>query len=304
MRTPVIVMLLYVSAWLVFQSASAQSVNGAESQYNSLHATERATFKLREQDQIKAITQRYEEVFPRFTPAGLRKAEAQSLHWLFKSAYLAAFYSRGERYLNDLRLTLFEMERREAATAEHHTLFYGALVGYRELDEARAFLSRHPTLDVEPTPAIDRVAALKGGQVPVYGVDRYQHKLHEQGLDISSGTHLVVVAHPLCSFSRSAMQAVEMHRDIVATLDGNVVWLAPVDLQLHFAQLQEWNRAHPEVIVVLARRRQDWPMIKSWSTPQFYLIRDGDVIDHFSGWPRDGSGRARLVQMLTSSGGR
>jgi len=39
-------------------------------------------------------------------------------------------------------------------------------------------------------------------------------------------------------------------------------------------------------------------MIDDWATPNFYLLQDGRVVDHFSGWPREGH-EARFREMVT-----
>ena len=82
----------------------------------------------------------------------------------------------------------------------------------------------------------------------------------------------------------------------------SAIWLAPVDMQLYFDKVQAWNRDQSTAQVVIARHRRDWPMVDDWSTPNFYLIQDGVTLDHFSGWPLDGSNRQRLIRMLDRGG--
>ncbi|QDH69114.1 hypothetical protein [Marilutibacter alkalisoli] len=273
--------------------------NTAEIEYNSLHATERSTFRLSEVEQRNAISQAYEQGFrQKLSDTHLRSASDDDLIWFIKAASLASVYSRQPLPLQDLRLILSESERRGITTDDQRTTFYRVLIGYRQFDEARDYLDKHPSLDVEQPPAIGVSTESENGKEQAYVVDQEQHRLLPHLFHLSEGTHLIVISHPLCAFSRSAMETVETDPELSQAFDGVATWLTPVDTRLHFNKVQTWNRDHPKTQVVIARHRQDWPMIDSWATPNFYLLRNGEVLDHFSGWPRDGSNRERLIQML------
>jgi len=53
---------------------------------------------------------------------------------------------------------------------------------------------------------------------------------------------------------------------------------------------------------VLAERREDWPFIKAWSTPTFHVLKDGQLIGSFEGWPREQGRRLQLAALLRHAG--
>lgn len=297
---PLLTMLTLIFPIQAFSAAPTP----AELGYNALHAVEKSTFgHLEESDRRDAIAQEYERgMRQESNEAALRSASDDALGWYLKAADLAAFYARQPRHLEDTGRILAEMERRGIAVDHQRATFYRLLIGYRRFNEARTYLDRHPSLDVEPVPTIVGSIAAGTGEEHAYAVDQERYRLLPRRFRLSEGTRVVVVSHPLCAFSRSAMQTVESDPVMAAALNGNATWLAPVDTRLHFDEVQAWNRNHPAMPVVIARHREDWPMIEEWATPNFYLLQDGEVLDHFSGWPTDGSHEGRLLRMLERGG--
>lgn len=299
MRKAALVIALTFYVLIFPRTAETASATRTEAAYNALHATERKTFRLTEKNQARLIIQSYEEQFrPRLEKAALLQATANDLNWLMKAAYLVANYSFEPRHLADLHLISSELERRGNATNDQRSTLYRALIGYRRFDEARLYLLEHPDLKVKPVPAVDVGEGPDEGEVPIYRIDPHRFKLVQQNLQISGGTLVVVVSHPLCAFSRSAMKAVADDPDILMALDEKLIWLAPADMRLHFDEVQKWNQDHPLTPVILAKQRANWPMIDRWATPQFYLLRNGKVLDHFSGWPINEGNKERLLELL------
>ncbi|MFL8004528.1 hypothetical protein [Xanthomonas vasicola] len=122
-------------------------------------------------------------------------------------------------------------------------------------------------------------------QSNAYAIDQGKRRLREIQVPLR-GDILVAVVHPNCRFSTGAMGDLRNH----PLLRGvTIVWLAPVGLHLDYEVLETWDKTHADQPIVLARHAADWPMIDGWSTPTFYLMRDGNVIASFSGWPREGN---------------
>lgn len=224
--------------------------------------------------------------------------EAVDWTWYAQAAHLMAFYRQAPAYLRDARLAMAALETAGIATREQRETFFGVLVAYREFAAARGHLAAHPDLEVEPVPAVAALSARRDGEALTYRVDPDAFRLVPEPIRFSDGARLVVVSHPLCGFSRRAMAFISDEPELAAAIDGNVLWLAPVGTQLHVEVMQAWNREHPSTPVVIPHTRADWPMLHDWSTPSFYLLQDGELVDHFSGWPLDDSHRARFVEML------
>ena len=301
-------MMLFRSLFIVLALASSpgiasEQISPIESGYNRLLAIDTGPRSLSERERNEATLREFEATFrQRLNEDALRATSAEDLDWLLKAAHVSIFYGREMRHLRDLGRILSELESRGVATNTQRILMYRSLIGYRRFDEARIYLSLHPGLEVEPVPEVGGARGLSANGIPVYEIDPGQTRLLPLFLDVQDGTHLVIVSHPLCAFSRAAMQFVNDNPKIAEALDERAIWLTPVDMRLHFEEIQQWNRNHPETQIMIARYRHDWPMVEEWDTPQFYLLRDGTVIGHFSGWPLDGSRQQSLLDLVGKIG--
>lgn len=280
----------------VSQQAISEQMSGVEVRYTQLHAAEQAALLLQEERRDAIITDEYESLFSGLmTKAALERSTTADLHFLFKAAYLPAFYIGSPRYVDDVSNVLNALERRNAATSEERERLYRAFLLIRDFASARELLQRHSNLPVDPIPAIS--SGFNDPKVNAFDFDADADVLRPLRFDVSRGAHLIVIAHPLCGFSRNAVASIEEDSAFAEVLAARTVWLAPVDGSLYLAEFRDWNRAHPNVHIVQARRKSDWPMIKDWGTPQFYALRDGEVVAHVVGWPKEGR-RQELLDLL------
>lgn len=283
-------------AFLASAAAAAQGFASQEDRFNAVYAMTQETFGQPERVRIVRIEGQYREEFGEgissLDPTRLTDSD---LTFLFRAAELVEFYSRDPAYLDDLRSALLELERRKIATDVQRTSFFRALIGLRQFDAARDYLTSNPGLQVEAVPDIQSPGEDSGSPV-VYVVGKAGRSLQTRYVDIDKGTRLVVVAHPSCAFSRRAMEDLEGDKELRPVL-RHVLWLAPVDQHLHLDEVSDWNLNHPLTPVVIARRLSDWPVFNDWATPHFYLLRNGKLVGEFAGWPKKGN-REKLVQML------
>jgi len=294
-------LLAFLAAFATGGTALAGAIDTPETDYSRLQSLDRATISLPERDRGKAISDLYENLFrPRLGDSGLRLASSADLDRMLRFAHTVAFYSREPRHLADMQQVLSELESRGAASDGQRKLMYEALVGHRRFDEARLYRSRHPTLDVEPLPDLGRALPPSADEVLVYDPDPVEFRLSPRRLDIARGVRIVIVGHPACGFSRAAARFASTRPDVARSLHKHAVWITPVGMRLYFEEIQVWNRECPQFRTFITRHRDDWPMIAEWATPQFYLLRDGKVVDHLAGWPKDDSNQERLLRMLTA----
>ncbi|NZA26477.1 hypothetical protein H0E84_08765 [Luteimonas sp. SJ-92] len=269
----------------------------AENAYIALQRIETATIGLPERERASAIEDGYRIRFGSVasTRANARATDDRTLPFVFEATYLALFYARDPDLYRRLRLIGDEMENRQLANDEHRASIYKSMIGLRRFDDARSYLERHPTLNVDPPPTIE---TLQGGGIgPVVYSAQTAHRMKEVPVDLDRETRLIATAHPLCGFSRSAMEAAAADASISWVLP-QVLWLAPPDQTLDLEQVVAWNREHPTTQVVISRAKSDWPMIDRWATPTFYLIDNGEVVDSFSGWPRGEDNLSRLRELI------
>jgi len=72
--------------------------------------------------------------------------------------------------------------------------------------------------------------------------------------------------------------------------------------QLHVDRVALWNKLHPTQVMALAYKTKNWPIIDDWSTPIFYFVRNGIVVDKVVGWPKDGRNTPLLRAAISRFG--
>jgi hypothetical protein len=254
-------------------------------------ATRQETTAIRE----RRLVEFYEaHLSRRMRPDALSSMDVDQLAALYDSADLMVFYTDSPRYLADLERVASALERKRPLTVPEADHYFEALIRTRRFEAASAFAARVTMPERERVPfvrpAADRAVA------SAYRVSARADVLEEVRPALS-GTRLLIVGHPLCAFSQRAEAALQAMHDLPPTLLPLTLRLAPVGGRLHLAQLREWNANHDGPEILLTRHESDWPMIDDWATPNFYLLQDGRVVDHFSGWPKEGH-EARFREMV------
>lgn len=287
---------------LSWQSARADGLDELEQNYNRLHRAAMERRPESEPEQAARLQRLYLSAFaPRMSEQVLRKLADGELSFALKAADLAAFHSFNPTHLRDMQAVLGEIERRGLATESQRVSLFEAAIGMRDFDLARELSRRHPALPVEAVPSIEFAPGQAGDLASAYRLGDDPERLQAIRPAIDHGTHIIVIAHPLCRFSRRAMIDLQSDALLAPVLARHAIWLAPVDRRLQAKVLIEWNREHPATPLLLARRRSDWPLLEHWSTPNFYLLRDGQVIGRVAGWPSEGN-RDALRKLLASAG--
>lgn len=245
----------------------------------------------------RVIADIYRRVFA--TPQrreSLVSLDTADLRLFYEAAYEATFYTNDSAYLDDLRRDLDELERRKVATPLEASMMYRSLVALRRFDAARAFRMGHPRIDAEPLPTIARSLRVRQGAQPnvlTVSVDGSMLTLGSARIPAPAG--IVVVAHPLCHFTRNAVGAIESDPVLHALFKRHSLWIAPQDGHLELQAFRTWNALHPDEAMAIAYRQSDWPSIDGWDTPTFYFFRNGRVAAKVVGWPAEGHRDALLT---------
>jgi hypothetical protein len=279
-------------------AADGSSADSVEQRHAQLKRVDESSAGAPQGERLAAITAEYEQSFRNLMSGdSLRSVGDTDLAPLYQAAYMAAFYSHASAHLEDMHAVLAEKERRGIATDEERSQILRALVGYRRLEEARAYALAHPAVEAEALPTVRTAGAATSDHPRVFRVSEDGFELIEERVDLSDRATLVVIAHPLCGFSRRAMEAIASDPALAASLPEQVVWLAPVDFRLNVQMLQRWNTANPWTPLRIAYSRDDWPALDSWSTPTFHLFENGVLVGQLSGWPQQGN-RDALMALL------
>lgn len=162
-------------------------------------------------------------------------------------------------------------------------------------EEARYFQASHPGLNSVTVPTIVSGSALKLSEPTALVVN--SNSLERRNVMLDAPLRILVIAHPLCDFSASAVQDIQGNSSIADVFADHAVWLAPPDRQLHLEIFREWNSAHPLEPILLTYRASEWPSVENWNVPTFYFFKDGHLVTWCEGWPKDGNW-IRLTEAL------
>ena len=297
MKYRIILKAVFMGLLALPLQALSGSMSEIEARYTQLHAAEQAALSLGDAHARNArIAERYQVLFAGlFAQTALKAATVTDLHFLFQAARVPAFYTSEARYVDDMRRVLDALAQHNAVTDREREEMYVSLLSLRDFAAAQALLQQSPQLHIDSPPVVP--AGFDNPKVTAFDVDTSANMLMPLQLDVTHGEQLVVIAHPLCGFSRNAVAAIEQDPAFARLLAATTIWLAPVNGRLYLTEFRDWNGAHPHTRIVQAWHASSWPMITDWASPQFYLLRDGKVVAHVVGWPKQGR-KQELMALL------
>lgn len=221
----------------------------------------------------------------------LEKQSANDTELLFRAAHATEFYSHQFQLVEDMRADLKQLERSGAATRADYADMYRSLIDVRDFDSARAYFATHPSNGLAPLPVIGSIPVHTTDKLTHLVVDSAQHSLRHEAFHPSLAPHILVIGHPLCHFTRQAVEDIETNPATKHLFAAHARWLAPQDGRIpeDFQVFISWNTLHPDEAMSFAYRESDWPLLDTWATPTFYFIKDGKVAAKLAGWPDEGN---------------
>ncbi len=277
--------------------ARAESVS-IERRYDSFHKIENSSFGFPGGKRAQVIQKSYDELFSFEQSAGkLNNANDDDLELLYRAASSAEFYTFDPRYVRDMMLVLDELQTRGLARDQHHFDMYAALVSSRMLAEAKEFATQHSSLGLEALPKFSEASDLKKDTPTEWVMHTDQHELLRRSVDMEQKAQIIVVSHPLCHFSQNAIRDIESDPLLHEVFKHHAKWIAPQSGRLNLDVIKEWNRQHPDMIMTLAYKRDEWPLFESWGTPTFYFLKEGVLTTTVTGWPDEGRRDELLAAM-------
>lgn len=151
----------------------------------------------------------------------------------------------------------------------------GALVAARAFDRAKRFQSAvYPTSPGTLPKAIDLVDA--GSARTLWFIAPSSRTIERKLVPELRGAQLIVVASTQCQLSIRAMTTIAADTALSAAVPTSTLCIVPPDRSLAFTALQQWNRSHDLLRLALVNKKDEWPFIDSWETPEFYFLKDGE----------------------------
>lgn len=215
--------------------------------------------------------------------SSLAKLDDSDVGLLFRAAGLAAYKTHDPRYLHDLGIDLTELHNRGLATPRQIAEVHDALVAARRFKDANALASAYPAADIKPLPPLKQAPDVHDGYPTVLVMEAKGNSMLHKAVDMHESLRLVVVAG--CHFSEDAVRAIRADPKLDKLFRDHAIWLANEN-EPPLAVLQ-WNREFPHQPMYIAWRNSEWPMLDSWAIPTFYVFRDGNLVDQWSGWQAD-----------------
>jgi hypothetical protein len=190
-------------------------------------------------------------------------------------------YVESPRSLAALTEVFQILQQRTLDSAEVVENYFVALVAMRELARAQAL---HPKLSSQwgAFPAFE-LAADANATPLLWRIDK--NSLLQQQAKLAD-RQIIVITHPNCRYSIASMQAIAGAPAISKLLAEHAMFITPVDgyITRQFERYVEWNQQYPAHSLRITHSTKQWPMIKSWSTPTFLFLKNGEIEATVSGW--------------------
>jgi hypothetical protein len=104
-------------------------------------------------------------------------------------------------------------------------------------------------------------------------------------------------------FSKDALREISADAQLGPVFARHAVWLSEAPGVAAFADVKEWNQEFPQTPILMIHDRAEWSLLPRWRLPEFYVVRDGAVVDSTSGWqPGSAAFRGALLKLLERNG--
>lgn len=274
--------------WVAVLYASAASAAPGDAPADTLYG-QLADLNARLRDENgqsrgEAVVRLYRRLTVDAHPCSQAAAEDFSNDDLFRATAFAELYSLEAADVDALGCLYRKLAAAGASTSWHAQAYAGALATVSRYAEANALRQRAaaPGLPVLPHLEVSRADAGQGWRM-LSMQDRMHARVQAWNPD-AHRAHIVAVVHPACAFSVRALSEIEQRADL-HWLRDNVLLVVPPDASLPLDGILAWNTAHPRLPMHPMYLRADWKALASLDTPTFYVVRDGQVLDSFDGWP-------------------
>ncbi|NBD95794.1 MAG: hypothetical protein GVY11_04875 [Gammaproteobacteria bacterium] len=111
---------------------------------------------------------------------------------------------------------------------------------------------------------------------------------------------VVVVMRVGCGPSGQTLQAITNDPEMRRRFEERGLLLHAAKSILDLDGVTEWHRKNPELEISLVDMMADWPWIRHWGTPSFYLFRDGELVNHLIDWKAVGTLETAMARLSST----
>lgn len=229
------------------------------------------------------LVRKYYSIYPKLD---FGNYGAEALRARFDTANVVAFYSHDESISSEIEEMYQILSKLGISNSEDRDAAIGAQIISRRFDRVGKISRLGLTGKAFEIPQIDPNG--------VSDLDRWQilsikgEILRREVIGVDKGDFVIVVASPLCAFSRAASKAIQNDVMMSRFFSRQGIWLMPPMRRLYLDRVASWNVSNQDQEMVWAYKASNWPVIDNWSTPVFYFIRNGAVVEKITGWPKNG----------------
>ncbi|UXA51583.1 hypothetical protein M0D45_12610 [Xanthomonas prunicola] len=203
---------------------------------------------------------------------------------LFRATAFVEIYSKDPVDVDTLGCLYHRLAASGKATDWHTRTYIGALVTVSRYNEANALRQQMSLLDLPVLPQLHFTGRAAAQGWRILSLQDAAHASVEAWHPVAHSAQVVAMVHPACHFSVRALLEIERRPDL-QWLRENLLLLVAPGRTLPVEDLLSWNAAHPQLQMHPMYLRADWEKLASIDTPTFYIVRDGEVIYVFEGWP-------------------
>lgn len=225
----------------------------------------------------------------------LKKTSSSNLENLYEAAYAAGFYTTEDMYLQEMREILEEIDARDIEKPIYLIDLYKNLVLSRNFEESVELARKHPKIKFPQLPEIDE-ESISPHSLSILKIAPNSARLVHSGIEFKD-LQIIVVASSECEYSINFARSVESSSQLRDTL-SDAIWIAPVYEVIRYSSWRQWNANFPQNQLVTAYNNEDWNFLSGWATPAVYILKDGVVKAHYSGWPKDHETEAAFASRL------
>lgn len=227
---------------------------------------------------------------------GLKEVEKEDFESHLRALYLVALYSGDPQF----GLAAWEIFQRAHAafgiSRELAEQTFTLMVRSKLFDNANAISERFGLNQEKFT--FENFAVDQSPKSPsLWAIDKSSRKFTKVIFELPAGLTVLVVGHPYCNYSNRALFDIEASETARAVLLPRMQWIIPPSGDFTPSMLAQWNAEHPLAAFRVADNAQDWPHIRRWETPTFYIFKNGVLAKTKIGWP-NAEGINELIGLL------
>lgn len=278
--------IFWMAALLASPAMAASKAGPTDTLYERLASLNAQLRDESAQARGAAVVRLYRQLTAETQPCTPKATSDFSADDLFRAAAFAELYSLEAKDVDTLDCLYRALVAAGSATSWHTRTYAGALTTVSRFAEANAL---HPQAPGPSTPILPQLEVSPGAIGPGWRMLSLKDAAHarvEAWQPAARRAHVVVVVHPACAYSVRALSDIEQRPEL-QWLRDDMLLVVPPDASFPASGLLAWNAAHPRLQMHPMYLRSDWRALTSLDTPTFYLVRDGQVLSSFEGWPNE-----------------